>query len=152
MTLLGGGGFITLAMGNQEFAIDARKSSWVYIADSDIEVSRSIQLLLNAEGISVRVFKTGKLLLATAIKIPPSCIIVDASLPDIDGPCILARLREHSIQVPVIMLISSSGESIPDGIAHAVKSLKAGAWDYFEKPFMQRRLVDRVERAINQHH
>ena len=114
----------------------------VYVADRDTDVSQSIQLLLKTEDLMVNLFDSGQSLLKKAIIEPPSCIVMDAIMPDIDGLTLLQRMREHAIETPVILLGGNSE------VAAAVDAVKAGAWDYFEKPFLQRALIDSVARAI----
>jgi len=119
-------------------------ASTVYIADSDSEVGKSIQFLLETDNIAAVVFADGQGLLDQAIASPPSCVIAEAVLPDISGVTLLKRLRQAGLQTPVILLTNSSEVSM------AVEAVKSGAWDYFEKPFLQRVLLDSVNRALGQ--
>ena len=119
-----------------------KSDSTVYIADSDSEVGTSIQFLLETEHIPATIFTDGQALLDYAIANPPSCVVSEAVLPDITGVTLLKRLRQAGLQTPVIFLANSSEVSI------AVEAVKSGAWDYFEKPFLQRVLLDSVKRAL----
>jgi len=114
----------------------------VYIADSDVEVRKSIQVLLETQNIPATAFTDGQGVLDSVLTTPPSCVVVEAVLPDITGVMLLKRLRERGLSVPVIMLANTSD------ISMAVDAVKAGAWDYFEKPIVQRVLLDSVQRAI----
>lgn len=129
-------------MDKQFKIISPENSAKVYVADRDIDVSQSIQLLLKTEDLMVNLFDSGQSLLKKAIIEPPSCIVMDAIMPDIDGLTLLRRMSEHAMQTPVILLGGNSE------VAAVVDAVKAGAWDYFEKPFLQRALIDSVSRAI----
>ena len=114
----------------------------VYIAESDNAVGRSIQFLLESDNISARVFSEGQGLLDCVRCSPPGCIVADASLPDLSPIMLLRQLREEGLKIPVIVLSASSD------VSAVVEAVKTGAWDYFEKPFMQRVLLNSVKRAM----
>jgi len=132
------------SMSNENKVMPAQLVSAVYIADSDNEVGKSIQFLLETDNIPATVFNEGQELLDYSICYPPSCVVAEAVLPDITGVMVLKRLREQGLQIPVIILTNSSDVSM------AVEAVKCGAWDYFEKPFLQRVLLDSVKRALQQ--
>jgi len=117
-------------------------TSTVCIADSDAEVRRSIQVLLETEDIPATAFTDGQGILDFVLLTTPSCVVAEALLTDITGVMLLKRLHEQGLHVPVIMLANTSD------ISMAVGAVKAGAWDYFEKPYIQRVLLDSVQRAI----
>ena len=119
-------------------------TSAVYIADSDSEVGKSIQFLLATDDIPAIVFADGQGLLDCAISNPPSCVVGEAVLPDITGLMLLKRLRQEGLETPVIFLTNSNDVSM------VVEAVKSGAWDYLEKPFLQRVLLDSVQRALGQ--
>lgn len=114
----------------------------VYLADRDSAVTHSIQLLLKTEKIITHVFDTSGSLLKQVIEKPPGCIVMDAVMPDIDGAMLLTMLKQHALYTPVILLGGNSE------IPVVVDAIKAGAWDYFEKPFLQHVLIDSVKRAM----
>jgi two-component system response regulator FixJ len=131
-----------VSMSISELVISVCLLATVYIADSDSAVGRSIQFLLETDNISARVFTKGQGLLECARSSPPGCIVADAALPDISGLTLLKRLREEGLTTPVIILSGSSD------VPSVVEAVRTGAWDYFEKPFMQRVLLDSVKRAM----
>jgi FixJ family two-component response regulator len=116
----------------------------VYIVDSDASVAQSIAFLLEAESISARIFSSGQMLLETAIDDTPACVITESQLPDMSALRLLRQFQLHGIDAPVIVLSSSVTGDIPS----AVDAVKGGAWDYLEKPFMQRQLMRSVRSAM----
>ncbi|MGJ8686809.1 MAG: response regulator transcription factor [Spongiibacteraceae bacterium] len=123
-------------------SLGTEKAAVVYLLDCDPEVSKSIQFLLRAEKIEAQVFDDERSLLAHARVIPPSCIVVDNINKGTDGKSIIDHLHDIPLFIPLIVLSCSSS------VATAVSAVKAGAWDYFEKPFVQRELLDSVHRAV----
>ena len=115
----------------------------VYVADQDAAVRDSIELLLQTQRHAVRQFDSGQSLLDTTLIEPPGCIVMDAIMSDMDGPTLLRRISEHQMPTPVILLGGNSK------IASVVDAIKAGAWDYFEKPFLQHALLESVLRALD---
>tara|TARA_R110002072_G_scaffold13418_7_gene56192 strand:- start:22606 stop:23286 length:681 start_codon:yes stop_codon:yes gene_type:complete len=69
-------------------------------------------------------------------------VLLDVMLPDIDGLRIIARLREHRVQVPVLFLTAR------DSIADRVKGLELGADDYLIKPFAFAELLARIRSIL----
>jgi two-component system, LuxR family, response regulator FixJ len=121
----------------------AQISPTVYIADSDLDVSKSIEFLLATEGIEAAVFDDGVSLLDAVRGCEPSCVVLAALLSDMSGVLLMKRLQKVVADLPVIILANTSD------VPSAVDAVKSGAWDYLEKPFIQRVLLDSVRRAIN---
>jgi len=119
-----------------------QRTSPVYIAGSDAEVRKSIQFLLETENIPVTTFSEGQAILDFVLTTLPDCVVIEAVLQDITGVMLLKRLREQGLLVPIIILVETGDMSM------AVDAIKAGAWDCFEKPIVQRVLLDSVQRAI----
>ena len=67
-------------------------------------------------------------------------------MPDIDGATLVRRVKASALLTPVILL---GGDS---QIARVVDAVKAGCWDYIEKPFIQHALLDSVSRAMGVTH
>ncbi len=77
--------------------------------------------------------------LAAALIDPPDLVLLDLSLPGLDGLSVLARLRE--VQSPArVLILTARGE-----VEHRVKGLHAGADDYLAKPFSMDELAARIE-------
>ena len=77
--------------------------------------------------------------LQAALSDPPDLVLLDLSLPGLDGLSVLARLRE--VQSPArVLILTARGE-----VEHRVKGLHAGADDYLAKPFSMDELAARIE-------
>lgn len=122
---------------------DSRKPSTIFVADDDEAVLDSLRLLLEGHGYAVACFTTGEELLA-ALEAPdaaPDCALVDVRLPGLSGLELQQRLRQRDKNLPVI-IITGHGD-----IEMAVRALKAGAFDFIEKPFDESRLLDSLADA-----
>ena len=82
--------------------------------------------------------------LATAISETPDLILLDITMPVMDGVTMLSKLKEHPElkHIPVIMLTAESGK---ENIAYIAR---LGVRDYLIKPFNQDQLVEKAGRAV----
>ena len=121
-----------------------RARSTIFAADDDEAVLDSLRLLLEGHGYAVACFASGEALLA-ALEAPdaaPDCAVVDVRLPGLSGLELQQRLHQRNEELPVI-IITGHGD-----IDMAVRALKAGAFDFIEKPFDDRRLLDSLADAL----
>jgi len=120
--------------------MSANVKARLLVIDDEVQILRLLRHSLEAEGYEVHEAKNGLTGLKKATTVQPEGVILDLSLPDLDGLKVLERLREWS-QVPVLIL------SVRDGMNDITSALDAGADDYLTKPFHERELLSRV-RAI----
>lgn len=122
---------------------DSQKRSMIFVADDDEAVLDSLRLLLEGHGYAVVCFATGEefLMALEASGATPDCAVVDVRLPGLSGLELQQRLRQHDKNLPVI-IITGHGD-----IDMAVRALKAGAFDFVEKPFDEARLLDSLTDA-----
>ncbi len=83
---------------------------------------------------------------AAAAELKPAAIVLDVSLPDMDGFEACAALREQGVKAPIIMLTGAAQEE-----EHQVKGLDAGANDYVLKPFKFSVLLARIRAHLRSH-
>jgi two-component system, LuxR family, response regulator DctR len=120
----------------------------VLICDDESAVRDALAWLLRSRGLESRGFASGEELLAHLEKHPvdqPVCIVLDVRLGQTSGVEVFSSLRkreEHAL-APVIFL-TGHGD-----IPMAVEAVKQGAFDFFEKPFNDNALVDRVISALS---
>jgi len=114
----------------------------VHVVDDDDAVRESLQLLLEAEGIRVQAHVSADDFLQDFTPAGPGCILCDLRMPGTDGIGLLKVLGARSSRVPVVMM-TGFGD-----VEHAVLAMKAGAFDFIEKPFRRTLLLDVVQRAL----
>jgi two-component system response regulator FixJ len=112
----------------------------VALIDDDAEVLRSLQLLLVGRGIEVRCFSSAE----DFLNDDPGgfrCIVSDVRMPRFSGLELQQELKRRRVGVPLI-LITGHGD-----VDMAVRALKAGAYDFIEKPFDDERLATSIAAA-----
>ena len=116
--------------------------STVFIVDDDEAVRESIALLLEAEYLKVSTYDSAEAFL-TAYHIEwPGCLVLDISMPGMTGLDLQEALQANQIDIPIIF-VTGHGD-----VPMSVKALKAGAFDFMEKPFNDELLISRVNDAI----
>ena len=113
----------------------------VLVIDDEPQILRALRTILSAKQFHVSTASRGEEGLALAAAQPPDVVILDLTLPDLDGFEVCARLREWT-QVPIIVL------SVRDGEGDKVRALDRGADDYLTKPFGIEELLARIRVAL----
>jgi two-component system KDP operon response regulator KdpE len=113
----------------------------VLVIDDEPQILRALRTILTARQFHVTTASRGEEGLALAAATPPDVIILDLSLPDMDGFQVCARLREWT-HVPIIVL------SVRDAERDKVMALDKGADDYLTKPFGSEELLARIRVAL----
>jgi DNA-binding response OmpR family regulator len=113
----------------------------ILIADDDVDVRRLIVTLLERGGYRALEAADGLEALRLLYARRPAAVLLDVTMPGLDGWQVLERIREVS-DVPVLML-TAQGEEL-----HRVRGLRAGADDYVPKPFGRQELLARVEALL----
>lgn len=114
----------------------------IFIVDDESSICSIIAEILTDEGYQTVVFTDAESFWQKLNTMEPSLVLLDIWLPSMDGMQILKRLHERSPELPVIMM---SGHA---GIEAAVASIKAGAYDFLEKPLHLEVLLDKVASAL----
>jgi two-component system, OmpR family, response regulator len=110
----------------------------VLVVEDDPRISDVLEYALKAEGYEVETAQRGREATDLARRSPPSLIVLDVGLPDIDGFEVCRMVRTFS-DVPVIFLASRSDE------IDRVVGLEIGGDDYVVKPFSPRELLARIK-------
>ena len=116
----------------------------ICIVDDQPQICSTISGILTDEGYNSNVFADAESFWQSLDTLEPSLVLLDIWLPGVDGLELLKRLNSRFPKLPVIMM---SGHA---GIETAVTAIKAGAFDFMEKPLHLEVLLDKVEAAINQ--
>ncbi len=116
----------------------------IFLVDDDDAVRDALSRLLASLGPKVVACADGAALLARCTAEQPGCIVLDLDLPGINGLQIQAALHERGITLPVIFLTGKGS------VASTAGALKAGAFDFLEKPAEGRLLLARVQDALDE--
>jgi len=113
----------------------------VLVCDDDDDIRRLVCTLLERTGATVHEAADGREALREFHSWRPELVILDVSMPELDGWAVLERIRDLS-NVPVLML-TARGEEL-----ERVRGLQGGADDYVVKPFGKQELVARVQALL----
>ena len=112
------------------------------LVEDDQRISGPLVRLLESEGFEVEHLAEGGGVLATVQRRRPDLVLLDLSLPDLDGLDVCRSLREHDPSLPIVMLTARNEE------VDIVVGLGAGADDYVTKPFRVMELVARIRARL----
>lgn len=114
----------------------------IVIVDDDAAVRDSLQALLEAQGYAVAAFASAEDFLAAPRPVGVGCALVDLRMPGMDGLTLVAKLKSEGASLPMIM-VTGHGD-----VPLAVKAMKAGAFDFIEKPYSNEAIFDAIRRAV----
>ncbi|WP_128255419.1 response regulator transcription factor [Falsirhodobacter deserti] len=117
----------------------------IHIIDDEEPIRDALSFLFASRGIEAQGWPSGEAFLQAQPVTPCSCIILDVRMPGLAGPEVFQRLKAAGQQAPVIFLTGHADVPV------AVGALKAGAFDFLEKPFNDNQIVDLALRAIALH-
>jgi two-component system response regulator FixJ len=117
----------------------------VHVIDDDVGVRESLQFMLKAAKYDVRAHDSAVSFLAVFTPAEQSCVVTDVRMPEMSGVELLRKLKEMSVDTPVI-LVTGHGD-----VSLAVEAMKAGASDFIEKPFAEERVLKAIEQALNKY-
>src|SRR5579884_1368426 len=113
----------------------------ILVVDDDEDIRLLLDELLTRAGYLVDLVADGRTALRRLFETPPSLVVLDVTMPELDGYQTLERIRDLS-DVPVIMLTARSQE------LERVRGLASGADDYVAKPFGRQELLARVQALL----
>lgn len=117
----------------------------VFVVDDDADVRQSLRALVQSVGLRVEVYPNAMVFLENLAPERPGCLVLDVRLPGMSGLELQKELAARRVDIPIIMTTGYADVSV------AVEAMKAGAFDFIEKPFSLQRVLDSIQRAIAQH-
>lgn len=114
----------------------------VFVVDDDISVRESLELLIRSEGWKPEIFASAQEFLERPRALVPSCIVLDVSLPGLNGLELQQRVAVERPDMPIIF-ITGHGD-----VPMSVQAMKAGAVEFLTKPFSDHALLSAVRQAL----
>jgi DNA-binding NtrC family response regulator len=114
----------------------------VYVVDDDVSMRESVGSLIRSAGLRVETFASAQEFLARPRGEVPSCLVLDVKLPGLSGLELQQELAKADVQIPIIFL-TGFGD-----IPMSVRAMKAGALEFFTKPFDDEALLDAIHQGI----
>lgn len=115
----------------------------VFVVDDDISVRESLELLIQAAGWQAETFASAAEFLARPRVDRPTCLILDVSLPDLNGLDLQQRIAHDRADMPIIF-ITGYGD-----VPMTVRAMKAGAVEFLTKPFSEDTLLNAISGALD---
>lgn len=113
----------------------------VAVVDDDARIGWTVATILKGVGFAVRTYTDPERCLAELSAAPVDILITDLQMPGMDGLDLLARVKAAQPQTEVVMLTGEADKSV------AIQALKAGAYDFFEKPVDAAELVETIRKT-----
>jgi FixJ family two-component response regulator len=114
----------------------------VFVVDDDVSVRESLESLIQTFGWRVKTFGSAEEFLSHPRVVAPRCLVLDVSLPDLNGLDLQRRVAADRMEMPIIF-ITGHGD-----VPMSVRAMKAGALEFLTKPFDVDALVAAVRDAI----
>src|SRR2546427_10414457 len=118
----------------------------VFVVDDDVSVRESLELLIRNAGWQPELLATAQEFLARPRLLAPSCLVLDVSLPDLNGLDLQQRIAPDRIDMPIIF-ITGHGD-----VPMTVRAMKAGAVEFLTKPFGDEVLLGAIRSALERSH
>jgi len=120
----------------------SRDAPIVFVVDDDVSVRESLEALIRCEGWEPETFASAQEFLARPRVGVPSCLVLDVSLPDLNGLDLQNRIAADRTDMPIIF-ITGHGD-----VPMTVRAMKAGAVEFLTKPFEDETLLSAIRNAI----
>ena len=114
----------------------------VFVVDDDLSVRESLELLIENEGWQPAMFASAQEFLDRPRAVVPSCLLLDISLPDLNGLDLQKRIAVERAEMPIIF-ITGYGD-----VPKTVQAMKAGAVEFLTKPFNDEVLLAAIRQAL----
>jgi FixJ family two-component response regulator len=117
-------------------------ASIVFVVDDDISVRESLELLIRSAGWQPETFSRARDFLGYSETLAPSCLVLDISMPGLNGLELQKRVAAEHPEVPVIF-ITGHGD-----VPKTVQAMKAGAVEFLTKPINDDVLLRAIRQAL----
>jgi FixJ family two-component response regulator len=119
-----------------------KSSPIVFVVDDDISVRESLEALIRFVGWQPETFASAEEFLARPRPLAPSCLVLDVSLPELNGLELQKLIASERTDMPIIFITGHGDVPI------TVKAMKAGAVEFLTKPFDDEVLLSAIRHAI----
>lgn len=123
-------------------AAKAQPKPIVFVVDDDVSVRESLELLISFAGWQPETFASAEEFLTRPRSLTPSCLVLDVSLPELNGLELQKLIASDRIDMPIIF-ITGHGD-----VPMTVQAMKAGAAEFLTKPFDDEVLLTAIRQAI----
>jgi two-component system response regulator FixJ len=122
--------------------VGTANGSTVFIVDDDRDVRNSIALLVRSIGLHSKTYSSANEFTSDYDPQCPGCLVLDVRMPGMSGLELQNQMNGRGGHLPIIML-TGHGE-----ISMATQAMRAGAWDFLQKPYSPQVLLERISEAL----
>src|ERR1700756_5375244 len=115
----------------------------VFVVDDDTAVRQGLRFMLRAARYSVEAFPSARSFLEDYDPRRGGCLLLDVQMPQMSGLELQQRINVRGWRIPVIFITGHGTVQL------AIAAMKAGAFDFIEKPLREDALVESIERALH---
>ena len=115
----------------------------VFVVDDDTAVRQGLRFMLRAAGYSVEAFPSARSFLEDYDPRQGGCLLLDVQMPQMTGLELQQRINVRGWRIPVIFITGHGTVPL------AISAMKAGAFDFIEKPLREDALLESIERALH---
>jgi len=120
----------------------SRATPIIFVVDDDASVRKSLELLIESAGWQAETFGSAQEFLSCPRVLAPNCLVLDVTLPDLNGLELQKRVAADRTDMPIIF-ITGHGD-----VPMTVQAMKAGAVEFLTKPFRDDVLLSAIHHAI----
>jgi FixJ family two-component response regulator len=114
----------------------------VFVIDDDISVRESLELLIRKQGWQPKIFSSGQEFLESTRVLVPNCLLLDLSLPGLNGLDLQKRIVTERAEMPIIF-ITGHGD-----VPKSVEAMKGGAAEFLTKPLNHEVLLGAIRQSL----
>jgi FixJ family two-component response regulator len=114
----------------------------VYVVDDDVSMREALESLIRSEDWRVEIFSSATEFFARPPFSGPSCLVLDVTLPDLNGLDLVQRIGPDRVDMPIILITGYSDPTI------TALARKAGALEVLTKPFDDEALLGPIRQAF----
>jgi len=134
---------LTEAPGHELGAVSmSHATSIVFVVDDDVSIRESLELLIRSAGWQPEIFSSAHHFLSHSRAPVPSCLVLDISMPGLNGLELQKRVATERPELPIIFM-TGHGD-----VPKTVQAMKAGAVEFLTKPFNDEVLLSAVRQAL----
>jgi FixJ family two-component response regulator len=120
----------------------SRRKPIVFVVDDDISVRESLESLIRFAGWQPQTFASAREFLSRPRVLVPSCLVLDVTLPDLNGLDLQRRIATERFDMPIIFITGHGN------VPMAVRAMKAGAVEFLTKPYGDEVLLSAIQQAF----
>jgi FixJ family two-component response regulator len=136
----------SISFRNSPSSLTSREKPIVFVVDDDVSVRESLESMIRFAGWQPQTFASAQEFLSHPRALVPSCLVLDVTLPGLNGLDLQMRIATDRIDMPIIF-ITGHGD-----VPMAVRAMKAGAVEFLTKPYGDEVLLSAIRQAIEWSH